>query len=314
MPVVVGVGNRRDPGARVARSFFLRARSFSSRRECSGNPPLADPRGGNPCSRGPAPFLLPRMRPFCAVSCAGPLFAPARQPSHPPRPGHLTRTAWNHHGFPEQILVYPATDDEEADGEPQVKAAGELWPSPRAREGAANGHTQIRSAAGEPHGEGAAELWPSPRPCAGASHGQRRRMTAPRSHVLAAAGRVTTFAVRNLRAKATARDVLQELHSDGLRAHCDWIYVPRDLATSAGVGVAFVNFNDTHAARAFFFAWHATRRPRLQGRLREEDEGVPAPLLDVAPARIQGKAANARSWTSARRARLKDVAFHPLDL
>jgi len=112
----------------------------------------------------------------------------------------------------------------------------------------------------------------------------------------------TTLVIRNLPAACTTQQLLDELGSHGVLSHVDFCYVPFNISAKSGKGFGFVNFSSAAAAAAFRHTWH--------GRTEFRGEALVG-RMNVSPANVQGKEANAAAWRSVRGGRIKDERFRP---
>ena len=151
---------------------------------------------------------------------------------------------------------------------------------------------------GEPRVKAAWKLWPAPSTgspsreieAGGATGGHRGLPEA------------TALAVRDVPVKTSQQEFLDEVDESGFAGLYDFAYVPVNFDDGIGKGAAFINLVTPQAAAAFEAAWH------LSERLGAKQNGARA--LNVAPARMQGAAANLRKCSAGGWARVKNPNFH----
>lgn len=108
---------------------------------------------------------------------------------------------------------------------------------------------------------------------------------------------MTTLMLRNLPGFIEQCALIDELNRSGFAGLYDFCYLPRCFNTGSSRCYAFVNLVSPAVAASLQGAWHGSLR-----------FGV---MLTVAPAEIQGYAANVRQWAGARIRRVKDARHHP---
>jgi len=101
----------------------------------------------------------------------------------------------------------------------------------------------------------------------------------------------TTLMIRNIPGKYTQDDLMQDLSDKNFAHTYDFLYLPMDKGTGAGVGYAFVNFIDNTVAAKFTKSFDGYRFSRQQRSSKK--------LAKISVAHLQGLEKNLQHYKNA---------------
>jgi len=101
----------------------------------------------------------------------------------------------------------------------------------------------------------------------------------------------TTLMIRNIPGKYTQDDLMQDMSDKSFAHTYDFLYLPMDKGTGAGVGYAFVNFIDTAVAAKFTKSFDGYRFSRQQRSSKK--------LAKISVAHLQGLEKNLQHYKNA---------------
>lgn len=138
---------------------------------------------------------------------------------------------------------------------------------------------------------------PSPRAKKGRITLQMKHRQVPKNQNMAEMSKLfkgeapTTLMIRNIPGKYTQEDLMQDLSDTNFAHTYDFLYLPMDKGTGAGVGYAFVNFIDTVVAAKFTKAFDGYRFSRQQRSSKK--------MAKISVAHLQGLEKNLQHYKNA---------------